>query len=289
MTTREQLIGNISDTALWVAYYRAMESERPDAHFHDPYAKLLAGERGEEIVRKMPQARRNAWAMVVRTCAFDEMILNLVNQKGVDTVLNLAAGLDARPYRLQMPASLQWIEVDLAPILTYKEQKLEGKQPVCKLERVKLDLSDVPARRELFARVGASAKNTLILTEGLLVYLTRDQVVSLATDLHAQPSFRWWIVDYVSPRLLRMLQRTWNKELTAAGAPMQFAPKEGIDFYRALGWKEVEFHSTWEDSQRLNRKMPMSRLWELISRLSPRVKRAEFNRMAGNVLLERQG
>jgi methyltransferase (TIGR00027 family) len=215
------------------------------------------------------------------------MILRSVNQKGADTVLNLAAGLDTRPYRLKLPASLQWIEVDFAPILTYKEQKLEGKQPVCQLERIKLDLSDVSARRELFSRMGASAKNALVITEGLLVYLTREQVISLATDLHAQPTFRWWIIDYVSPRLLRMLQKTWNKELTAAGAPMQFAPEKGTDFYRALGWKEVEFHSTWEDSQRLNRKMPMSQFWKLISRLSPKQKQAEFNRMAGNVLLER--
>jgi O-methyltransferase involved in polyketide biosynthesis len=38
-------VRNISDTALWVAHYRAVESERADAHFHDPYARALAGER----------------------------------------------------------------------------------------------------------------------------------------------------------------------------------------------------------------------------------------------------
>jgi O-methyltransferase involved in polyketide biosynthesis len=39
-------IASISDTARWVAIYRAMEFERPDALFHDPYARRLAGERG---------------------------------------------------------------------------------------------------------------------------------------------------------------------------------------------------------------------------------------------------
>ena len=34
----EPPIRNISDTALWVAVYRAEESERPDAVFHDPYS-----------------------------------------------------------------------------------------------------------------------------------------------------------------------------------------------------------------------------------------------------------
>src|SRR5256885_6123414 len=34
-------------------------------------------------------------------------------EQGTDMVVNLAAGLDARPYRMALPASLQWIEVDL--------------------------------------------------------------------------------------------------------------------------------------------------------------------------------
>jgi len=51
------LIEHISDTARWVAYYRAMETERPDAIFSDPFARRLAGLKGEEIVRTMRQAR----------------------------------------------------------------------------------------------------------------------------------------------------------------------------------------------------------------------------------------
>jgi O-methyltransferase involved in polyketide biosynthesis len=41
----EPLIQNVSDTAFMVAVYRAMESERPDALFHDPLVRKLAGER----------------------------------------------------------------------------------------------------------------------------------------------------------------------------------------------------------------------------------------------------
>jgi len=61
------LIRNVSDTALWVAAYRALESERPDALFHDPYARELAGERGWRILEGLPKARRTDWPMVVRT------------------------------------------------------------------------------------------------------------------------------------------------------------------------------------------------------------------------------
>src|SRR5207245_10545647 len=87
-------IQNVSDTAVWVAMYRAYESERPDAHFHDPYARRLAGPNGEAIVRSIPRGRATSWPMVVRTVVFDEFVRRAVLDEGADTVLNLASGLD---------------------------------------------------------------------------------------------------------------------------------------------------------------------------------------------------
>src|SRR5262245_15406547 len=102
---QDDAIRDVSDTALWVALYRAEESERKDALFHDPYARRLAGERGQRILDTVPGAHRISWPMVVRTQVLDEIILRLVKEHGVDTVLNLAAGLDARPWRLPLPAA----------------------------------------------------------------------------------------------------------------------------------------------------------------------------------------
>src|SRR5512132_2375450 len=86
---------NISDTANWVAVYRALESERPDAHFRDPFARRLAGERGERIARDAEFAVRNSWSFVARTMLFDRFISEAV-AGGADMVVSLAAGLDAR-------------------------------------------------------------------------------------------------------------------------------------------------------------------------------------------------
>ena len=47
---QDQLINNVSDTALWIAAFRALESERPDAAFKDTLARKLAGEKGFQIV-----------------------------------------------------------------------------------------------------------------------------------------------------------------------------------------------------------------------------------------------
>src|SRR3954464_2635980 len=108
---------NVSDTALWVAHYRAEESERPDALFRDPYAQRLAGERGRRIAQAMgATAKYTRWTLVIRTVLIDRYI-DAAIEAGVDTILNLGAGLDTRPYRMTLPASLQWIEVDQANII----------------------------------------------------------------------------------------------------------------------------------------------------------------------------
>ena len=98
-------IRHISDTALWVAVYRARESERADAVFHDPYAGKLAGDRGTQIAAAMPFAQRHSWSYVARTWLVDQVIERELS-RNTDMVINLAAGLDARPYRMRLPASL---------------------------------------------------------------------------------------------------------------------------------------------------------------------------------------
>ena len=70
----EPLIRNISDTARWVATYRAQETERPNALFRDPFAKRLAGERGEQIAAAMPNVAGSDWPFVIRTYLFDRFI-----------------------------------------------------------------------------------------------------------------------------------------------------------------------------------------------------------------------
>ena len=280
-------IQHVSDTARWVALYRAMESERPDALFRDPYARKLAGERGERIVASMRRGRAWAWPMIVRTAVLDELILRAIERDGVDTVLNLAAGLDTRPYRLPLPPALRWIEADFPDVIAYKQGQLNRERPVCVLERVGIDLTDAGRRRALFARIGTAARQALVVSEGLLIYLTPPQVAALASDLAAPASFNWWLIDIASPRLLKMMEKTWGRAVAAGSAPFQFAPAEGSRFFQAQGWQEAEFRSMWEESLRLKRTMRLAWLWNLVGRLYPKAKREEFRRMSGIVLLRR--
>lgn len=279
-------IEHISDTARWVAEYRAMETDRPDAVFRDPYARRLAGPRGAEIVATMKQGRAMAWPMIVRTAVFDEMILDRV-RAGCDLVLNLAAGLDARPWRLELPSMLRWVDVDLPGILGHKVDELKNERPRCRYEPVMLDLTDIRKRQALFAQLGAQSKSALIVSEGLLVYFEPEQVAQLARDLHEPPSFRWWLIDIASPRLLKFLTGKWGKALERGKSPFKFAPAESTKFFEPHGWREVVFRNPGEDARRLHREMPAAWFWRFVMRFYPKRIREEYKRFAGNVLLER--
>jgi methyltransferase (TIGR00027 family) len=245
-------IRNVSDTARWVAVYRARETERPDAVFHDPFAKRLAGARGEEIAASMAYFERDSWPFVTRTYLFDQFITEQLRQ-GVDMIVNLAAGLDARPYRMPLPSSLIWIEVDLPELLSYKEEILAAEKPACVLERIRLDLANTDARRDLFVQLGARARNAMIITEGLLTYLTADEVGSLANDLAVPGSFRRWVLDLASPGLLRMLQKKMGPQLAHGGATLNFGPEAGPAFFERHGWRASDVRSILKTAARLKR------------------------------------
>lgn len=211
-------ITHVSDTARWVAMYRAMETERPDALFRDPYARRLAGESGEAILRAMPQGRRWAWPMIVRTAVMDELILRAVARDGVDTVLNLAAGLDARPYRLALPAELCWVDADLDGILSYKETELRGERARCRIEFAKTDLTDAAARRALFARVGASARRALVIA-GNAPMLFAPAEGTRFFEPHGWGEAEYRPIMDEAVRLKRAPRMTWLWRLLARLAP----------------------------------------------------------------------
>jgi methyltransferase (TIGR00027 family) len=265
-----------------------METERPDALFRDPYARKLAGERGEQIVRKLRGGMRQSWSMIVRTATMDELLRKTIAQDRTDMVVNLAAGLDARPYRLDLPAGLRWVEADLPEMIDYKTEMLKGKTPKCKLKRVSVDLADESARREFFARLNATAERAFIITEGLLAYLAPEQVTSLARDLHACQHFHYWMTDLASPKVKQMMDKHWGKQLKAAGAPIQFAPAEAEEFFRPHGWEATEFRDFFGESVRLNRTMPLMWIVQMQLRIMPKRSAKMMKQWrSGTVLLRR--
>jgi methyltransferase (TIGR00027 family) len=279
----DSAITSVADTALWVAAFRAKETRRPDAAFHDRLASMLAGDRGARIARSLPHAAMVGWAVVVRASAIDRLISEAL-QTGVDTVINLGAGLDTRPYRMELPSNLRWVEIDLPNIIELKNSKLREHKPACRLERVGLNLLDGPARRELFALYGADSENTLLIAEGIIPYFSNADAASLARDLAAVEGFRLWILDFDNAGA-RGPPRSWSKKLKAA--PFLFRVTDWYEFFRESGWKPRKSITSAEESERLKRPYPFSFPLGLVMYALPRDVRRRILGITGAALMQK--
>jgi methyltransferase (TIGR00027 family) len=279
-------IQNVSDTSFWVAHYRAKESARPDALFNDPLAAFLTSDRGEAFSKSMGHVSRySEWSVISRTVIIDRMIEQLVND-GVDAVINLGAGLDTRPFRMNLPEALEWIEVDYENIIAYKNEALHSEKSRCRLTRVALDISLHEERKKFLTSVLPHAKKVLILTEGVIPYLSEEQVAALSVDLFAQNRIRYWITEYFHPKVYRHLQSA-DFAQKMKNAPFRFFPADWLGFFKSLGWVAKEVRFTSEIAREFNRLMPMPSWARLILRLMPKKMREESIRMSGHVIFQK--
>ena len=288
MTTTDAAISHVSDTAFLVAQYRAAESARPDALFHDPFAEKLSGTKGRAIGAVINR-HMTGWSVAVRTVVIDDLIREAITT-GTDTVLSLGAGLDARPYRLDLPKDLLWIEVDYADVIAYKEGVLSSAVPHCRLESVSVDLSDSSERRAFLSTLKGRSRNLLVLTEGVIPYLKNEEVATLADDLReiADSTQVSWIVEYLPKRVY--LHRGDRARRQMKNAPFRFRPDDWFAFFASHGWRQRSIRYLGLEGIRLGRRAPLpwkTRMMMRIARLLRRKRnRGQLERLLGYSTLE---
>jgi methyltransferase (TIGR00027 family) len=193
MTPSQGEITHVSDTALMVAAARALEAESDDAFVRDPFAERLAGERGMAMLQALPYPAMMRFGVAIRTRFLDELLLEALAAHPISTVLSVGCGLDTRPWRLELPAELRWVEVDFADMLEYKEARMAGETPRCRRERLSADLNQAEGRMALYQAAGTEP--ALMITEGLLMYLPGATVEAMAAEAWQESGIAHWMSD----------------------------------------------------------------------------------------------
>jgi O-methyltransferase involved in polyketide biosynthesis len=188
---------------------------------------------------------------------------------------------------MDLPASLTWIEADYPRVIDYKEGLLTGESPLFRLSRVKCDLANSVERGEMLARVDATAGKMLILTEGVIPYLSIDDVGALASELHTLKHAAYWIVDYLSPELLKFRRRMMADKMQ--NAPFKFQPDDWFGFFEANGWAREDMRYLGREGDRLGRTVQLPALPALITAVRglfiSKARRDRFKNAAGYALL----
>lgn len=194
MTTLDIPVG-VGQTALFIAWQRHAESQRPDALFRDPFAAALidylSGTATHGHVSEIAQRTKFPQYFVVRTRYFDEAILAGLN-RGVRQVVTLAAGVDGRVTRLPCPAGTRWFELDLDDVIAFKRELMtQSELPLqCDWRPLVADLTS-DWTSPLLAAGFDPTQPTIWLIEGLLMYLSEsdcDALIRQVAELSAPDS-----------------------------------------------------------------------------------------------------
>src|SRR5579863_5806912 len=238
-------IQHVSDTALLAAACRSIETARADGLVRDPFAGRLAGPRGDAILRGITGWQLMCFGVGLRTRFLDDLVIDTIAREDIKVVLSVGAGLDTRPWRLELPPDLRWIEADFPEMLSYKARAMEAEKPKCRLERIAADVTTQAQRAALFA--AAAGVPTLMITEGLLMYLGDSAIEALAADA-ARHGIRRWLLDATSLDLARAMG--WDagcsiENVRAAGHLQGIALLAAV---RSNGWSELRFRSYSRDA-----------------------------------------
>jgi methyltransferase (TIGR00027 family) len=227
----------VASTGILVAAIRAKESTRDDKLFTDPFADKLAGEAGRRMLAAFTatSGEQSSAQIVVRTRFWDEALLR-ASQVAKQVVI-LAAGMDARAYRLPWPDGTTVYEVDQAAVIDAKAELLADDQPGCRRVAIGIDLVDDWPRAVLSAGLDPEAP-TVWLIEGLLQYLPESAVRTLfaRVDGLSAPS-SVLLYDVVGKTLLEApFMAPVVRSMAEQGSPWLFGTDAPGELAECLGW-----------------------------------------------------
>ncbi|XGC81997.1 class I SAM-dependent methyltransferase [Bdellovibrio bacteriovorus] len=230
----------IGKTSLLVAAMRAAESKRPDTEgrlFTDPFAEKLAGPEGFALLNKAIEISGDQPAIAIRTRFIDDRIKEALNN-GYRQIVMLAAGMDARAFRLDFPAGTTLFEVDRKEVLDYKKEKLAEAKPRCERHTIASDLRQ--EWKNMLLNAGFKPKEkTIWMTEGLLMYLDEADVhtvIEKITQLAAKDDIL--LFDILSRTLLEApFMKNQLEFLAGIGAPWLFGSNDPVAFMKSFGWQ----------------------------------------------------
>lgn len=226
----------------------ALETEEPDAFARDPFAARLAGERGFAILNGMSWSMILRFGMAVRTRFLDELLAEALAIHPISTVVSVGCGLDTRPWRLDLPPELRWIEVDFPDVLDYKHGLLAAEQPRCRVERLSADLNDATQRRTIYEAAGT--KRSLVITEGVLMYLPAATVDALAAEIPSASGVSHWISDITTSDFSKALRggATSESGFEHVRAPDALEGEQILDVLSTHGWTTEAMRSYIRDA-----------------------------------------
>lgn len=201
----------VSFTAKIIAAGRALETNRTDALFIDPFAQQLAG--AEAISAATPRFeqynREGRPFTTIRTRFFDDFLKT--HSTNIKQVVLLGSGMDTRAFRLDWQPGTKFYEIDQQDVMHYKEEILKGVEPKCERYSICADLKE-SLWGQLLLELGYQPEQpTLWLLEGFLYYLNPEEVHNLLTKITTMSVVGSWLGVDMMNSIIANGSDNWSK------------------------------------------------------------------------------
>ncbi len=223
---------NEQQTLLVTLYARVLDHQAADPILGDHRAAEALTQLGRPLGR-MRMRRDTAASVLCRTRRLDEWTRQFLAEHPDAVVLNLGCGLDTRAQRIDPPSGVLWYDVDYPEVIELRQRLYPSLPDSAMIGSSVTDphwLDHVPRDRP-----------TMVTAEGLLMYLTEDQVEKLIGRLAEH---------LVSGRLACDIELPWaakvakyNPKLRTTGAVHRWGLKDLNHLTRwAPGMRLLEQH-----------------------------------------------
>ncbi|OBK21981.1 class I SAM-dependent methyltransferase [Mycobacterium asiaticum] len=194
--------GSVEWTNLVTLYLRAYESRVSRVSRVSRAQQPILGDRAaaeavERIdydfkrIHRMSLPVLNQYLVALRAKQLDDWCAHFLRRHPEAVVLHLGCGLDGRVFRLSVPESVQWFDLDQPEVIELRRRLYTDTANYRMIGSSVTDpgwLSDIPVGRP-----------TLVIAEGLLMYLPPTEVRQLLARLTAQFNSGEMLFDTVSP------------------------------------------------------------------------------------------
>ncbi|MFN2303320.1 MAG: class I SAM-dependent methyltransferase, partial [Anaerolineales bacterium] len=181
-------LSGVEQTALLTLYAKAMESKSEDPVLKDEKAEALVEKldkliavQDDKMARQLKQRTvdpRLTIHLPLRTKKYDEYAEKFLEKHPEGVIVNIGCGLDTRFFRIDN-GQLQFFDLDLPEMIALKQHLLKQNERYHMIGQSVLDFGWMD-------RVSALKRSTLILAEGVFMYLPEEKVKELVLELQRQ-------------------------------------------------------------------------------------------------------
>ena len=212
-------LSGVPETMLQTVYARAKETKTRGA-IHDDKAVELVDKLHYDFSLADKDAAMSS-GVIARTIVLDHLVQQYLTVHPGAVVVNIACGLDTRCYRMQ--GYSHWYNLDLPETIGVRARLLPENGTISQIAQ--------SAMENWGGAVAETDAPTLVIIEGLTMYLTQEDVQQIFAVIHKRFAKATVFVEIMNPMVVKNMK---EKSIEGSHAKFTWGAKNGTELQALL-------------------------------------------------------